>query len=289
MKRCSGLILLLVLLLSSGSVINAAETPQKQTNITCSAQSPVDGSLWMGTSGDGLLRMGRNGRHILYNKSNGQLSSDVIKNLSFEPESNVLIILDGNGKIWTYSSTAGFKEKEGFSSPVLCLQRSFNGTKHYAATAEKLYVFSSSTAPEERLNLPFSAERIVTGEDDSLWIISKNGALHIDENLNITQQNGDFSLDVSESNPFVFETFTSQKGRLKPDGRWSLFWSLSVLWESICISDLPSPEVVLPHLLKKKRKPLRQNANPPRRKARRPRSIILLLLLQKALFSRHTN
>lgn len=185
----------------------------------------------MGTSGDGLLRMGRNGRHILYNKANGQLSSDVIKNLSFEPESNVLIILDGNGSIWTYSSTAGFKEKEGFSSPVLCLQRSFNGTKHYAATAEKLYVFSSSTAPEERLNLPFSAERIVTGEDGSLWIITKNGALHIDENINITQQNGDFSLDVSESNPFVFETFTSQ---IVTEGKAQTRWPPVLILVLVC-------------------------------------------------------
>ena len=231
MKRCSGLILLLVLLLFSGSTLTAAETPQKQTNITCSAQSPVDGSLWMGTSGDGLLRMGRNGRHILYNKSNGQLSSDVIKNLSFEPESNVLIILDGNGTIWTYSSTAGFKEKDGFASPVLCLQRSFNGTKHYAATAEKLYVFSSSTAPEERLNLPFAAERIVTGEDGSLWIITKNGALHIDENLNITQQNGDFTLGVSESNPFVFETSASQ---IVTEGKAQIRWPLVLILVLVC-------------------------------------------------------
>jgi len=231
MKRCSGLILLLVLLLSSGSVLNAAETPQKQTNITCSAQSPVDGSLWMGTSGDGLLRMGRNGRHILYNKANGQLSSDEIKALSFEQESNVLIILDGNGSIWTYSSTAGFKKKEGFTAPVLCLQRSNHGAKHYAATAEKLYVFSSSTAPEVCLNLPFAAERIVTGEDGSLWIISKNGTLHIDENLIITQQNSDFSLDVSELNPFVFETSTS---RIVTEGKAQIRWPLVLILVLVC-------------------------------------------------------
>ena len=206
MKRYSGLILLLVLLLFSGSALTAAETTIKQTNITCSVQSPVDGSLWMGTNGEGLLRMGRNGRHIVYNKANSQLSSDVIKAVSFEPETNILVILDGNGSIWTYSSTAGFKEKEGFSSPVLCLQKSKNDSKHYAATTDKLYEFSSSSVPEKCLELPLPADKIVTGEDGSLWIITKEGALYVDENRNITQLNGDFSLDVSESNAFTFET-----------------------------------------------------------------------------------
>jgi AraC-like DNA-binding protein len=210
MKRCSSLILSLVLLLFSGSALTAAETTAKQTNITCSAQSPVDGSLWMGTQGEGLLRMGRNGRHILYNKANGQLNSDVIKTLSFETGSNILFILDGNGSIWTYSSTSGFTEKKGFNAPVLCMQASENGAKHYAATEDNLYRFTSESAPEKCLTLPAQASKIVTGEDGSLWIITNNGAIHVDENLNLTQQEGDFTLDVSNSNHFTFETSTPQ-------------------------------------------------------------------------------
>ena len=206
MKRCSGLILLLMLLLFSRSSVIAAETAQIQTRITCSAQSSVDGSLWMGTDGDGLLRMGKNGRHILYNKANGQLSCDSIKALSFEAKSNILIILDGNGSIWTYSSTEGFKEKKGFDAPVLCLQSSKNGSQHYVATAQKLYKFSAAKAPEICLELPFPADKIVTGEDKSLWIITKDGAFYIDENLNIAQQDGVFSVDVSKSNAFIISS-----------------------------------------------------------------------------------
>lgn len=221
MKRCSGLILPLVLLLFSGSPAIAAETSQITTHITCSAQSPVDGSLWMGTDGEGLLRMGRNGRHILYNKTNGQLSSDIIKALSFEAESNILILLDGNGSIWTYTSTEGFKEKKGFDAPVLCLQSSKNGSQHYAATAQKLYKFSSTKDPEMCLELPFPADKIVTGEDESLWIITKDGAFYIDENLNIAQQDGVFSMDVSKSNAFIIETSTPEDvTERKPHPAW---------------------------------------------------------------------
>lgn len=232
MKRCSGLILLsLMLLLLSGSSLTAAETSQKQTNITCTAQSPVDGSLWMGTNGDGLLRMGRNGRHILYNKANGQLNSDVIQALSFETGSNVLFILDGNGSIWTYSSTAGFQEKEGFTSPVLCLQVSQNGSLHWAATAENLYRFTSKSAPEKCLSLPAAAQKIVTGEDGALWIITKDEALHVDENLNITQQNGVFSLDVSNLNAFNYETSTPEAVK---DKRSPVYWLYIVLAVLAC-------------------------------------------------------
>ena len=229
MKRCSGLILSLVLLLFSGSVLNAAETSTIQTHITCTAQSPVDGSLWMGTSGEGLLRMGRNGRHILYNKANGQLNSDDIKALSFEAGSNILIILDGNGSVWTYSSTTGFTEKKGFDAPVLCMQASKNGSLHYAATAGNLYRFSSETTPEKCLMLPVPANRIVTGEEESLWIITDSGALHVDKNLNITQQNGDFLVNVSDSKAFTFETSRPQPVTEKKASSFWLFLLSGIL------------------------------------------------------------
>lgn len=71
------------------------------------AVSPVDSSVWLGTSSEGLLRFGRNGRSIRYTVQDGQLSSNKICALAFDA-SGVLFILDGEGSITRYSSTEGF-------------------------------------------------------------------------------------------------------------------------------------------------------------------------------------
>lgn len=73
----------------------------------CEVTSPVDGSVWTGTAGEGLIRTGRNGKVIQYGLSTGQLGSDTIYSLCFDAD-NVLWILDASMRLSTYSSTWGF-------------------------------------------------------------------------------------------------------------------------------------------------------------------------------------
>ena len=73
----------------------------------CEVTSPVDGSVWTGTAGDGLIRTGRNGKVIHYGLSSGQLGSDTIYSLFFDAD-DVLWILDASMRLSTYSSTWGF-------------------------------------------------------------------------------------------------------------------------------------------------------------------------------------
>ena len=58
---------LLVAIISLGTLgtgqMAAAGTP---VSASCMAESPTDGSVWMGTIGQGLYRLGRNGRQIKY-------------------------------------------------------------------------------------------------------------------------------------------------------------------------------------------------------------------------------
>ena len=40
------------------------EVQTLNSEITCTAECPVDGSMWMGTNGEGLYRIGKNGNKL---------------------------------------------------------------------------------------------------------------------------------------------------------------------------------------------------------------------------------
>lgn len=73
----------------------------------CEVTSPVDGSVWTGTNGEGLVRTGRNGKVLQYGVSSGDLGSDTVYSLFFDAD-NTLWILDASNRLSTYSSTNGF-------------------------------------------------------------------------------------------------------------------------------------------------------------------------------------
>lgn len=210
MKRLKGIIsaLLTAILLLPGKQLDSAP---KTTQITCTLQSPKDGSLWMGTEDSGLLRIGRNGRQIIYNKTSGHLSSDKIEALAMEEETGIIYILDGNGSLYKYTSVSGFSTVNGFPTPVCAITADPERQNIYAATAEKLYRFTSSTAPQELAALPFQPQTIACGENENLWIIGESGVVQIDKNGHTTAQNADFSLGVSNSNTFEFDTNPSEQ------------------------------------------------------------------------------
>lgn len=211
MRNFRGLISVIltgILLLISGNRLYSAE---KKAQITCTLQSRKDGSLWMGTKEDGLLRIGRNGRQIVYNKASGYLSSDTIEALSMEDNSGTILILDGNGNLYSYTSVSGFGQIQGFQSPVLALKKALQTEFHYAATEEKLYKFSSKTSPELLTELPFSPEKIEVGDDETIWIIGKSGVAFLVKNANLTALNADSFENVSNSKQFEFETYTPEQ------------------------------------------------------------------------------
>ena len=182
----------------------------------------------MGTEDSGLLRIGRNGRQIIYDKTSGHLSSDKIEALAMEEETGIIYILDGNGSLYKYTSVSGFSPMNGFPTPVCAITTDPQRQNIYAATAEKLYLFTSSTAPQELAALPFQPQTIACGENENLWIIGESGVVQIDKNGHTTAQNADFSLSVSNSNTFEFDTITS--GQPVTESRTqALPWILSAI------------------------------------------------------------
>lgn len=92
-------------------------TGQSFGPVTSLALSPSDGSLWIGTEDEGILRIGRKGNRIHYSVASKHLSSDCIKEMCFN-SSSVLYILYENGNLARYSSTQGFSDLRLFDEGV---------------------------------------------------------------------------------------------------------------------------------------------------------------------------
>ena len=95
-------------------------TGESLGDVTAVACSPSDGSLWIGMDGQGLLRIGRNGRRIRYTRTSGHLYSDSVSQLVFLQD-GTLYILDSAGALFRYSSVEGFRPVSGLSGAVTAL------------------------------------------------------------------------------------------------------------------------------------------------------------------------
>ena len=108
------------------------------------AVSPTDGSLWMATESDGLLRFGRNGRVLKYDVS--------AQSMVFDAD-GTLYILDISGALTRYTSVEGFSAVPSFESGVGALSESAGIP--YIIKDSLLYSLSGG-APEVVRTLPFS-------------------------------------------------------------------------------------------------------------------------------------
>ena len=85
------------------AVLSQKSSFASETNQPVTVVSPTDGSLWMATESEGLLRFGRNGRVLHYDFS--------AKSLVFD-DVGTLYILDDSGVLTSYSSVEGFTQVE---------------------------------------------------------------------------------------------------------------------------------------------------------------------------------
>ena len=128
----------LILALQAQGVCFAYETSP------VTAVSPTDGSGWMATESDGLLRFGRNGRVLKYGVTAQSLVFDA---------AGTLYILDASGALTRYTSVEGFSAVPSFESGVGALSESAGIP--YIIKDSLLYTISSGT-PELVRTLPFS-------------------------------------------------------------------------------------------------------------------------------------
>lgn len=148
------LILLLSFLavLAQGGAVASAQTDKVSSSSPIMAVSPEDGSLWMAAPGDGLYRLGRNGRILHYSVGSGHLKNDTIVSLAFDA-SATLYILDAAGQLTRYSSIEGFSSVPSIDGGIGSLSESAGIP--YIIKDSLLYSISSGV-PEFVRTLPFS-------------------------------------------------------------------------------------------------------------------------------------
>lgn len=148
------LILLLSFLavLAQSGTVASAQTYEVSSSSTVMAVSPEDGSLWMAAPGDGLYRLGRNGRILHYSVGSGHLQNDTIVSLAFDA-SATLYILDAAGQLTCYSSIEGFSSVPSIDGGIGSLSESAGIP--YIIKDSLLYSISAGV-PEFVRTLPFS-------------------------------------------------------------------------------------------------------------------------------------
>lgn len=162
--------LLCLLCLCAASVFDA------RAAVTSTATTP-DGSLWMGTDGEGLLRIGRNGRRLVYRSSEGSFPSDVVRELLCDASGTLWILTEG-GALTTYLSTKGFAAFPGLSSPVSAIALHAGAL---VASTESLQLFrcSAGDAPLLITALPCPVAAFQPAADGALWLLGESAALRL--------------------------------------------------------------------------------------------------------------
>ena len=90
------------------------------SDVTFSAVSPADSSLWIATAERGLIRVGRNGKAFTYSSAKGDFDCDAVETLAFDDD-GTLWMRDANGAFWSYTSFSGFVKHESVPTAVSSL------------------------------------------------------------------------------------------------------------------------------------------------------------------------
>jgi AraC-like DNA-binding protein len=184
----------------------SAYSHEFHTTIANKAESPVDGSLWIGTNGEGIFRLGRNGKRVHYSVAGGQLSSDDIVTLGFD-NNKVLWILDTTGDVTKYTSVTGFHKVLSIPDGICSASFSSNLDNIYICGQNSaFYSFDISTESlGSPVVLPSQAISIFPSvEDFSIWVFTTDGLLRISQDGSFMQWK-DLELD-SNLLPFEFDT-----------------------------------------------------------------------------------
>ena len=144
--------------------------------VTSTASTP-DGSLWMGTDGEGLLRIGRNGRRLVYRSSDVTFPSDVIRDLLCDSSGTLWILTEG-GALTTYLSTKGFAAFPGLSSPVSAIAL-HAGTLIASTESLQLVRCSAGASPVLLSALPCRVAAFQPASDGAVWLLGESAALRL--------------------------------------------------------------------------------------------------------------
>lgn len=190
--------------------IYGADQGVAETEVTTTAESPIDGTMWLGTNGDGLYRLGKNGSRLHFGASGGKIGSDYIIYICFDSK-GTLWIVDKSGTVTSYTTKAGFKkntlENIEISRAILLPKED----KILIAGVTKLILFDTrSNVIENKDAIQFSATDLKLSSDSTfVWVFGENRvAKYAGEG---GYQEWETEGRISNSLPLEFETYTDER------------------------------------------------------------------------------
>ena len=201
MNKAKLLILTLFLSVISGFALYANTGT---ANSFTRAVSKQDGSLWIGTEGQGLFRIGRNGHRIQYNRAGGRIPNDTIRRV-FADSLGVIWILDAPGNLLSYSSTKGFVRQDNLPSAVTAF--SYDGEKLWASCITKeVYCWKPGENPLLKCSLPITVEEMAESRDGGLWLLGKEAVCLVSPSGDLSEWRTVLPTgNVSNLLPYTFE------------------------------------------------------------------------------------
>ena len=166
------------------------------------AFSKDDGSLWIATDGQGLLRVGRLGHRLQYTRADGRIPNDTIVSVLSDSK-GVIWIQDIAGNLLSYSSSKGFKKES--LPPVTAL--SYDGEKLWASTDSELYSWIPGEKPASVVALPISVTEVLFSPDGALWVLGKGALCRLEKDGKFSEW--ELGQGVSNLLPFNFEIETT--------------------------------------------------------------------------------
>ncbi len=207
MPKANFKLALLAAFLATGTLITAQNAHAGTlVSASCMAESPTDGSIWIGSNGNGLFRLGRNGNRIQYSEKDGKIPSDSIKTLFFDA-SNTLWILDSKGNITLHTATEGFHQEETIPNNIDCvLYDSLRDCIYYTSGNSLRSYKKVSKETKELVLLPSPAKsmKIAENKGNFIWVFCEKGVMKVDlDGAFQTWEDVPNTLDLL---PFEFET-----------------------------------------------------------------------------------
>ena len=188
-------------------IIAQESIPAEEKAVTCTAENPLDGSMWMGTNGDGLYRLGKNGSRLHFGAKSGKLSSDSILYICFDSRGKLWII-GADGSITSYNSKEGFKKIAAIEEEISGAIYLPKENKILIASVTKFVAFDALTEKiESESDIPFTPKNLkLSSDSSSVWIFGEKEVAKYDGAGEGLKWEG--VGEVSNSIPLEFETYT---------------------------------------------------------------------------------
>ena len=157
---------------------------QQHACATSIVRNPADGSLWIGTDGGGVLRVGKDGGRTFFTAANSGLTNNSVMALAFDKHGTLwaATYLDG---LFTYTPSTGFRpfaDQDAIGSKnVVCLAYDAGKDLLYAGTyGAGFSILSPSSRKVEQVvsqDLIMWVSALMIDKEGTLWLGTFNGPL----------------------------------------------------------------------------------------------------------------